>query len=286
MSRADEPRDLTGPVDLVDLYRALEGLWIRIREDHPDLPRVVFTVGSGSDARHPGSLKRGHFAPVRWVKRTPEAGTLAARLVAVSRELGHEDRPIHEVFLAGERMADGATGVACTLIHEAAHALNVTRNIQDTSRERRYHNRNFADMAEALGLEVRQAGDQGWTDTRWTDAAEARYLPELEALRRSIRGYRRAEADIRFLFPGDVPGMDPGEVPGPVQGQGPADPADPEGDDPRVAAFLSGLRTGRKRPGRLLASCSCGRSFRIARSVYELGPIVCSACGQAFQVVP
>lgn len=54
-------------------------------------------------ARGRSTLRRGHWAADRWIAggeyRTPE------------------------LFVAGERIADGATAVATTIIHEAVHAL-------------------------------------------------------------------------------------------------------------------------------------------------------------------
>ena len=41
-----------------------------------------------------------------------------------------------------------------TLLHEAAHALAAARGIQDTSRQGRYHNTRFAQLARELGIDV------------------------------------------------------------------------------------------------------------------------------------
>ncbi|WP_219419925.1 hypothetical protein [Pseudonocardia nigra] len=52
-----------------------------------------------------------------------------------------------------------------TLLHEAAHGVATTRGIKDTSRQGRYHNRKFAELAEELGITVALDGARGWSAT-------------------------------------------------------------------------------------------------------------------------
>ena len=47
------------------LVAALEQAWIAIRRHHPDVPRVVIVVASGSDPRS-RRLNLGHFSAGRW----------------------------------------------------------------------------------------------------------------------------------------------------------------------------------------------------------------------------
>lgn len=58
-----------------------------------------------------------------------------------------------EVFMSGERLACGAKLTLQTLAHEAAHVLAHIRGVQDTSRQGRYHNRRFVELAGLYGLE-------------------------------------------------------------------------------------------------------------------------------------
>ncbi|MGW3959108.1 hypothetical protein ACWED2_04750 [Amycolatopsis sp. NPDC005003] len=71
----------------------------------------------------------------------------------------HGDRPVHELFVNAcfsDRPPDisPAENVLVTLLHEAAHVYANANDIQDTSREHRYHNRRFARLAVQLGLVV------------------------------------------------------------------------------------------------------------------------------------
>ena len=64
----------------------------------------------------------------------------------------------------------GAVDVLGTLLHEASHALAHVRGIKDTSRQGRYHNRRFRDLAAEVGLAVREVPVIGWSDTHVPDA--------------------------------------------------------------------------------------------------------------------
>jgi hypothetical protein len=67
------------------------------------------------------------------------------------------DRPVHELFV-NACFSDRPPGISpaenvlVTLLHEAAHVYASVNGIQDTSREHRYHNRRFAQLAVQLGL--------------------------------------------------------------------------------------------------------------------------------------
>jgi len=55
---------------------------------------------------------------------------------------------------AGKACAGVPRDVLGTLLHEAAHGMAATRQIKDTSRQGRYHNRRFAELAAELGITV------------------------------------------------------------------------------------------------------------------------------------
>src|SRR5687767_12591302 len=103
-----------------ELVAAVETFWAAVCERHPELPANVIVVTGSGKVR--GGLIRGHWARDRWV------GT-------------HEGPRMPEMFVSGERMADGGRGVATTIIHEAAHALLQARGDESggTSRQGRYH---------------------------------------------------------------------------------------------------------------------------------------------------
>ena len=117
-----------------DVIRILERAWADIRHHNPDMaPHVVFRTGSG---RAKGSLVLGSIT-VRpsWHSTTDP------------------DASYHELFIAAETLAAGPRQVLQTLIHEGVHSTAEAREIKDTSRQYRYHNRRFRTLAEEAGLE-------------------------------------------------------------------------------------------------------------------------------------
>jgi hypothetical protein len=140
----------------------IERVWDRIRADHPELPRVVVTTGSGE------FVKWGHFRPDSW-----KSG----------------DEKLHEFFLASEALAKGAVQVLQTTIHEAAHTLARVRGQKDTSRQNRYHNKVFLTTAEELGLEHRASTPDkthGFSFVTLTDATKEKYADLLEELTKEL----------------------------------------------------------------------------------------------------
>jgi hypothetical protein len=100
------------------LVAALEACWRAIRRHHPEIPPAMLVVAAGFDARR---HKLGHFAAERWWH-------------------ARKDGALPEVLIGGEGLERGPEPVFATLLHEAAHALADAREIQDTSRQGRYHN--------------------------------------------------------------------------------------------------------------------------------------------------
>ena len=80
-----------------------------------------------------------------------------------------------------------------TALHEAAHALALTRGIDDTSHDGRYHNKHFRDLAQELGLEVERGTRTGWSETTLPAATQTRYQPVIDELGRAITLHRLRE---------------------------------------------------------------------------------------------
>ena len=147
------------------VVKLIEKVWDRIRADHPELPEVVVTTGSGE------GVKWGHFRPESW-------------------KLEEQDVRLHEFFLASEALAKGATQVLQTTLHEAVHTLNKTRKIQDTSRQGRWHNAAFRKTAEELGLEhpAAQADkSHGFSFVKLTQATKDKYADILAELDQELK---------------------------------------------------------------------------------------------------
>jgi len=151
------------------LVTALDRIWAAIQARHPDVPNVVITLGAGSGS---GSLKLGHFAADRWQRA---------------------DARLPELFIGGEGLARGAREVLGTLLHEGAHGVASVRQIQDTSRQGRFHNARYRPLAEELGLAVAKTGSIGWSATTVPGATAALYRGELHRLDDALVAYRRAE---------------------------------------------------------------------------------------------
>jgi hypothetical protein len=154
------------------LVAALERTWQTIRTRHPDVPDAVLVVASGTDGKR---LNWGHFAPHRW-------------------QVNGTDR--HEVLIGGEGLQRGPTEVLGTLLHEAAHGLAQARQVQDTSRQGRYHNRRYAQLARELGLEVASVKPIGWSATTVPQHTATAYAGQLEELQAALVLWRRQEHRI------------------------------------------------------------------------------------------
>ena len=155
------------------LVAALEHAWQQIRARHPDLPRVQIVIGQGSG--HRGGLLLGQLAPERW-----QPPGLLGELV-------------HELLVGGEGLARGPADVFTTLLHEAAHALALAREVADTSRDGRYHNKRYKILAQELGLEVQRDAQQGFSTTSLTALTRARYQPAIGAIAAAITLHRLPE---------------------------------------------------------------------------------------------
>ena len=71
--------------------------------------------------------------------------------------------------------------------HEAAHAIAFQRGIKDTSRQGRYHNSRFKEVAEEVGLDVSRDPEWGWCRTALSNRTVISYRDTLGALARALR---------------------------------------------------------------------------------------------------
>lgn len=160
-----------GPIS-APMIAALEAAWAAIRDRYPEVPPVVIVVGAGSLGTR-GGLRLGHFAALRWHQG--------------------EQTALPEVFIGGEGLARGPAEVLATLLHEAAHALAHVRGIRDTSRQGRWHNARFKQLATELGIAVTKDPSLGWSPTLLTDESRAGYAETITELGAALRLHRRLE---------------------------------------------------------------------------------------------
>jgi hypothetical protein len=218
------------------LVQSLENAWRAIQELNPEVPDVVVTFGAGAVSR---GLKLGHFAASVW---------------------SHEGNDVHELFVGGEGLQRGAQALMGTLLHEAGHALAEARGVKDTSRQGRYHNKNFKAIAEEMGIAVQHDAQLGWSTTTVPDSTAAKYAGAILDLDASITAYRKG---FEFLFTGDPTTAGPRSGGGTVK-------------VPTVPGGRTNSNNG------VVAVCGCGRKIRISQSVLDLGGITCNVCGEEF----
>lgn len=159
-------------ITTTELIAALEGCWNAIRNRHPEIPAAVIVLGSGTSSTTPEETRLGHFAALRWQ---------------------HAETQLPEVFVSGEGLQRQVGDILVTLLHEAAHALADARGIKDTSRQGRWHNRQYAAVATELGLTVTQHPKFGWSDSQLADGTADLYTNELHVLADALSVYRHPE---------------------------------------------------------------------------------------------
>lgn len=226
------------------VVRLLERVWTRIRENHPELPDVVIVTGSGT-APGAGS-KWGHFRPNGWTAKA--AAEEGARI------------NLHEMFMAGETLAKGARQVLQTMLHEGAHTLAKVREISDTSRQGRWHNAKFRELAGEMGLEHRGASadkSHGYSFVTLTEATAAEYADLLDALDREIH--------LMVQLPGWLGGTGEEDKGGEGMGRPPAGEGSSSGNV------------------KLTCKCEEPNIIRASKKVAELMVVRCDDCEHLFK---
>jgi hypothetical protein len=250
------------------LITALETTWATIRTRHPELPEVVFITGTGLHSASAASVdaRWGHFGAQRWVAGRPQPVT------APSPELGQDgklqvraDRK-PELFVAGECFAEGAEHTLTTILHEAAHALAHVRGVKDTSRQGKYHNRRYLELAAELGLEwpadAKAHPVNGFSEVQLTAETREGYAEAIGELDEAITLH--LDTFRRLGVAGGQPEPGAGDQ---DQGDGEA-----EGDD--------GGKTFNR--SKLVCDCYPERSIRVSPRQAERGPILCGICDGEF----
>ena len=101
---------------------------------------------------------------------------------------------IDEIVLAGEALQRPSPQVLATLLHEATHILARTREIQDTSRQGRYHNARFKTLAQELGLAPAKDANAGWAITTLPRSTARQYDAAIARLDHALTIRRRHES--------------------------------------------------------------------------------------------
>lgn len=199
------------------MLAALEALWQRLQAEVSELPPIRPTVSP-----HKSRLDHG---PQRWTR--------------------NDDGTVTGLVVTADVMREGSEAVVEHVLHEAAHILNWTRDLDDVTMRGVYHNGNFLTAAEEVGLEwpngAQRVAGKGFSRPVLSDAARARHADDVAAL------------DI--VIPVVLPHM-----------------------------ALPASANVKSRTDRLTLSCECDppRKLRVSRTVAAQGPITCGVCGAAF----
>jgi len=250
------------------LIAALEHTWATIRQQRPELPEVVFITGTG--LRHATATsvdaKWGHFGAEHWVAGRPQPPSPPATETGQGAGLHVQPDRKPELFVAGECFAEGATHTLTTILHEATHALAHVRGVKDTSRQGKYHNRRFLQLAAELNLEwpadAKAHPVSGFSEVRLSKVAAIFYADTIAELDAAITLHLDTFRRLRLTGGGQA---DPGTT-------------TPEGDG---AGEGEGGKTFNR--SKLVCDCYPERSIRVSPKQAERGPILCGVCGGEFQ---
>ncbi len=162
------------------IIKQLEVTYARLRRSHPDLPEdIVFVMGMGKTR---AGIKLGHFAQGRWTAKDAK-GTGG----------------VSEVLISAECLAEGGAQVMQTLVHESVHALAAARGVKDTSRQNRYHNKRFVELAEELGMEYLHDGPHptiGMSSVTLTEESQERWAKAIAKFDEVIQVAKDAGLDL------------------------------------------------------------------------------------------
>ena len=92
---------------------------------------------------------------------------------------GEEKKDYHEINLSAETLKRHYYNTCATLLHEMVHHYCHVNGIKDTSRQGRYHNKDFKKIAEERGLIISYSSAIGWSVTEPSDGLKA-YIDSLK----------------------------------------------------------------------------------------------------------
>jgi hypothetical protein len=247
-----------------EIVKCLEVLYAAIRKRHPELPEVVMVTGSGIAN---GSGKWAHVSiGYHWEDR--HEGDDAAEIVKRN-----------EMFIAGERLACGADYTLQTMLHECAHLLNVVRDVQDCSRQGRYHNMKFVETAREMGLDYLRTRDNGkgksvldpdstigFSAVEIKEETKITYKREIESLDKAIRAAINDPFALSLV----------GKIGGGSNGTGGGDGSHTIGRRARTPGTPS------RNNIKYVCGCEKPRIMRMSPSAFAEFPITCGGCGQDF----
>lgn len=110
----------TEPIINKPFIDAVDALWGKIQETHPEIPAADLRIAPGRKA----GRKLAHWGLGGW----------------------------NELALYPGLLAMEASSIAGVIVHEATHALSEVREIKDAASQGRHHNAKFMQLAAEMGL--------------------------------------------------------------------------------------------------------------------------------------
>jgi len=163
----------TGAAGIAPVVTTLQTVWARLQKIQPTLPDATIVVKR--DAR-----AWGHTTTAKVWGAQKAKGRGKAKTVTLEAQR-------YEVMISGENLSRGPVAVLGTLLHEAAHALNLVAEVRDVDSNGR-HNKAFKATAEqAWGLRIEDLGNwMGWTDTYVPDECAKRFSREVAMIAKAL----------------------------------------------------------------------------------------------------
>jgi len=152
---------------LSPIIHALERAYTAIRMTNPDAQLAVITV-----YRRESGQSWGYFHKSQFINK---------------RESGQR---LDEIQIDSTLLKESARMVLCILLHEACHSVASHREVQDTSRQGRYHNRRFVEIAQEAGLVTQPDKRIGCTTPNMTDQTAQRYRTVIDELEQALTLYQ------------------------------------------------------------------------------------------------
>ncbi len=240
------------------IIAALEATYAAIRANHPELPEhMVMVTGTGLDAR---GLKWGHHRADAWVVASPvETRRVAGNNVQV--RIAHQGPRWTEMFISGERLAEGAVLTMQTVLHECAHALGYAKNVQHMGNGGR-HLKAFVGLAQEMGLEyTHETADPsiGYSAVTIRQDTREKYAEVIAALAAEITVYLDTLKRFGIVLAGS-----------PTKGT--------DG----TTQVIRAPRVDKRDHNYVKLTCACGDTIRASRKVAAKANIVCEECGEHF----
>lgn len=152
-----------------NIQNALDVALSAIKRHNPNVPSALAVIIAEKKGAH------GTFTPDSWQDNAGE----------------HSGSARHEIKLNPVSFSLGAEQVLTTLIHECGHALAHATGIKDTSRQGRFHNTKFREIATKMGLVTEEDSSIGTRTPDMMDSTKALYAKEIAIIADALTTFRK-----------------------------------------------------------------------------------------------